>query len=188
MDEKPEVKDLDNSFSFSSGSSDYVPAPVNKPLKAHVDSVKVTSQIDNFKTRPDGTPNPTYGQPKDIFIFNFKLDETDAKGQTYQAWVSTAVSDRSNLGKISEALLGSWSELIAKDDKGQSKYTVKDLIGLPLKVTLRPGKTNPDRLNIDVNKLFPPDEDQKRVEKDVVPDVMDLEDSGMAEAMEAFSK
>lgn len=190
MEDRPEVKDLDPNFSFSStGSSDYIPAPVNKPLKAHVDSVKTTTQIDNFKTRPDGTANPSYGQEKQIFIFNFKLDETEAKGQTYQAWVSSAVSDRSNLGKISEALLGSWGELIAKDAKGP-KYAIKDLEGLPVQITLRPGKTNPDRLNVDVNKLFPPTDEQVKTVKDVVPTSEEVEagDPDFDKAVEVFSK
>lgn len=172
---KPTDVAPDFRFNISSGSDEYVPAPVDQPLKAHVRSIRETKQVDEFKTRPDGSPNPNYGKEKQILVFGFKLDESDAKGQVYTAWVSNNVSERSNLGRISKALFGDHLKI--------ATVAASEILGLPLRITLRPGKRNPDRLNVDVEKLFGPTEDQKRVEVEAPQDTLidDLPDDPFPE-------
>lgn len=157
---RPELQELEPGYQFkASGGGDYVKLPEKKLLKAHVDSIKMTTQVDEFKTLPDGKPNPHYGKDKTILIFGFKVDEPELEGngQVYTKWVSESVSDRSNLGKISDALLGRWDAILQVEDP-------KHLYGLPLQIVLVPGKKDPNRQTVDVDKLMPADESQAKVE------------------------
>lgn len=188
MEDKPVITSLDDNFIFSGGgnSDDYKPAPVGEPLEAHVYDIEQTEQIDNFKTRPDGTPNPNYGKPVKKLIFKFKLDKTEvagaAGGQVYTCWVGASVSDKSNLGRISTAIYGSALGLL-EHKKGA-------VIGMPLRITLKPQKTNPERSVVDVEKLFPPTAKQTKtvVTRDTLPTNNEVTqaDDLLDEAMSVF--
>lgn len=174
---RPELQEIEPGYQFkASGGGDYVKLPEKKLLKAYVDSIKMTSQVDEFKTLPDGKPNPNYGKDKTVLVFGFKVDEPELEGngQVYTRWVSEAVSERSNLGKISDALLGSWNAILEVEE-------VKHLYGLPLQIVLIPGKKNPDRQTVDIDKLMPADPSQAKTE----PTKADVEVS--AEEFEALA-
>jgi hypothetical protein len=165
--DRPEIKELSNDFAFTGGGKSYIPVPVKKLLQFNIVDVKTTEQIDNFKTKPDGSDNPNYGKSVDMYIVEFELNDPstpDANGQVYTKWVTTSVSDKSNLGKISDAVFGSPTAIL-EHKKG-------DLVGAPVQAALAPGKKNPERLVIDVDKIMPPLDGQKRLEVktgDVVP-------------------
>lgn len=183
--ERPEVKELADDFSFTGSGKTYLPVPTKKLLKFNIKDVKTTSQIDNYKTKPDGSENPNYGKDVDMFIFEFVLNDPsqkEANGQVYSKWVTTSVSDKSNLGKISDAVFGSPTAIL-EHKKG-------DMKGMPLQAALAPGKKDPAKLVIDIDKLMPPTDDQKVLEGDVVltdiPDAdSDVEDALMKALDEA---
>lgn len=159
MDNKQEFRPVDPDTTFeSSGGKAYVPAPTKKMLKFHVGPFEETEQINNFKTLPTGEPNPDFGKPQPVLIFKGVLDESVAAGQTYSTWITGyykdgkkvyAMGDRSKLGKIAEALCGS-VEAFKATPAGQ-------LVGQTFQCSLVPGKTNPDRLLLDIDKIMPSD-------------------------------
>lgn len=182
--ERPEVKELSDDFAFTGGGKTYLPVPTKKLLQFNIKDVKKTEQIDNFKTKPDGTENPNYGKPQEMFIYEFQLNDPstpEANGQVYSKWVTTSVSDKSNLGKISDAVFGSPTAIL-EHKKG-------DFIGMPLQAALAPGKKDPAKLVIDIDKLMPPTDDQKRLTPDTIvseiPSDNDVEDALMKALDEA---
>lgn len=175
MEERAELVDVAPDAGFSPAGKDYAVAPVKKMLKANLWTLRETEQIDNYKTKPGGEDNPNFGKPVKKYVWGFKLNEPDleANGQVYTAWTGAFPSEKSDMGKISDALLGSWSEII--------KHKAADLLGLPIQIALKPGSTDPTRLVVDKDRFMPADESQSKVDvttetKDVVvePDT-DLE-------------
>lgn len=166
----------DETIGSSGGGEDYKPAPIKKHLKANLSDVEEVYPLDTFKTKADGTPNPNYNKPKKTYVLKFKLNDESAgpaNGQVYTSWVSPSVSERSNLGKFSDALLG--------DPGAVLKVKKSDLLGLPIQVYLIPSKKNPDRLVIDVAKVIPATEDQERIVPDVVlEDIEEGQDNAAA--------
>lgn len=179
MQPKSDFSPVDDNFQFSGRQKPYAPAPTKKPLKANITDITQTEQINNFKTTPDGKPNPLFGKPETMFVFKFQLNDEsagEANGQIYTKWVSGKVSERSGLGKISEALYDSPTAI--------QEYKAADIKGSPIQIVLVPGKKDPTKLVVDVDKLLPPTNDQVRLESDVSPG------AGMTEAEleEVFAK
>ena len=183
-----EFTPLDNDFTFKGAGKDYAPAPVKKLLKANIVGVDQTTQIDNFQKKPDGKPNPNYGKPQDMFVFKFKLNDPsagEANGQVYTKWVSAAVSERSGLGKISDAVFGSPTGIL--------EHKAGDLMGAPLQIALKPGTKDPERLVVDVDKLMPATDDQEKIDvtndtktNDIVLDDIPEEPISASELNEVF--
>jgi hypothetical protein len=175
---------LDNSFQFAGATKEYVPAPTNKLLKFHVSELETTEQINNFKTNPDGTENSDYGKPQPVLIFKAELDEGDAKGQVYSRWITGyykdgkpqySLGDKSNLGKIAGGLVGSVAEF--------TKLSAGDLLGMPFQCALQPGKKDPLRLTLNIDKIMPPSDDQHKVNVQSSKDVVlnDIPDSPISD-------
>jgi hypothetical protein len=176
---------LESDFQFSSPTKEYVPAPTNKLLKFHVSELEKTEQINSFQKNPDGSENPDYGKPQPVLIFKAELDEGLAKGQVYSRWITGyykdgkpqySLGEKSNLGKIAVGLVGSVAEF--------TKLTAGELIGMPFQCALQPGKKDPLRLTLNIEKIMPPADDQIKVNvqssKDVV--LSDIPDAPMSEA------
>lgn len=159
MEERAELREVEPDMTFQV-DGDYADAPINKPLKANLVYIKVTEQIDNFKTKPGGEENPNYGKPVKKYIWGFKVNdsELEADGQVYTKWTGAFPTERSDMGKISEALLGSWDEI--------KRVTAKDLLGLPIQITLKPGTKDPSKLQVNADKLFPADKGQEKIDVD----------------------
>lgn len=158
-----EFKTVDPSTTFTSASKPYVAAPTKKLLKFHVGQLETTEQINNFKTTPDGKENPDYGKPQPVLIFKGVLDEGEAAGQSYSSWITGyykdgqpvySMGDRSKLGKIDEALGGVFA----------GGTPAGEIEGLPFQCALVPGKKNPEKLLLDIDKIMPAADDQVRVE------------------------
>lgn len=176
-------------FGFGGGKK-YIPAPVGEPLEAYISNIQTVNQINNYKTSKDGKPNPTYGKLVPNLVVAFRLEESDAAGQDYSAWITKsydevkdefylALSDKSNMGKVAIALTGS--------AKGIQTMSPDEVIGMRLRVTLKPSTTNPDRQVVDLTKLFPTKNPEKRKDLSggdiVLTDIPEAED-----AMSAFDK
>lgn len=157
--DRPEITTLDSGFVFESTARERIEAPNKKMLKFHALPMETTTQVDTFKTLPSGDANPNYGKDKTVLIFKGELDESGAKGQWYSAWVSPAISDRSKLGKISEALFGSFDAIKGK--------TAADVEGQPFQCALKWNKDE-TRQVLDLDKIMPADDSQTRVSADVV--------------------
>jgi hypothetical protein len=160
-----EITTLENDFIFTSNTVERIPAPVNKMLKFHTLPFEKTTRINSFKTLPNGDPNPKFGQEEAVLIFKAMLDETDAKGQWYSAWVSTAISDRSNLGKISEALFGTYDGI-----KGKA---AAELVDLPFQCSLTTytTKTGEERQALNLDKIMPAADGQTVPELDPTEEI-----------------
>jgi hypothetical protein len=189
-----EFRTLDRGATFVSASKPYVTAPIKKLLKFHVGPFETTEQINKFKKTPSGDDNPDYGKPQPVLIFKGVLDSSvksengdDAKGQLYTSWITGyykdddptkpvySMGERSKLGKIAEALAGSVEAF--------SKLTAGEIEGMPFQCSLAPGKKNPERLVLDIDKIMPPADDQVRVEPDVV--LADIDEAQAEEAVMA---
>lgn len=154
--------------SFEFGGKKYVAAPVDEPLEAYVSAIKKTFQLnDRFKTTKDGEPNPTYGKEVPQYCIDWRLAESAAEGQIYKSWITfgydakndeffLAVSDKSNMGKISKALFGNARAIKTMDPK--------DVLGTRLRITMETSKSNPERVVVNLDKLFPTKLADKKVD------------------------
>lgn len=156
--DRPEITTLEEDFVFTSAERTRIDAEVGEPLMFHTLPFEKTTRTNTFKTLPNGDANPNFGKEEAVLIFKAELDEGDAKGQWYSAWISTAISDKSNLGKISEALFGTYDGIKGK--------TASELVNLPFRCSLRGYKsaTGEDRQALDLKKILKPAKGQ------IVPD------------------
>lgn len=152
---------------FSAPSKTYVHAPLNKLLKFHAVQPEKTTQINTYKTKPDGSPNPDYDKPQPMLIFKAMLDsDVPGKGQIYNAWITGyydqdgkecySFGDRSKFGAIAAALAGSVASF--------HKLKTSDWVGMPFQASLQANKKDPEngRQLLNINKIMPPAEDQSR--------------------------
>jgi hypothetical protein len=181
-------KQVDPGFKFEAAAAnkEYVPAPVNKLLKFNVSELETTEQINNFKTTPTGEDNPDFGKPQPVLIFKGKLagNGIEADGQVYSTWITGyykdgeakySFGDRSKFGKIAEALSGTVAEF--------HKLSAGEIIGLPFQCALQPGKKDPNKQLLNVDKIMPADESQSKLTSTEKTDL----DRAMEEAIDALS-
>jgi hypothetical protein len=188
MQDKPVFSAVDPDESFASSTKKYVPAPVNKLFKFHVSELEKTVQVNNYKTDMNGNPNPDFGKAQPVLIFKAKLDsstdadpEKDAKGQLYSSWITGfydkdgkeryTFGPKSKFGKIAEALTGSVEEFQA--------LKASQIIGLPFQCALSAGTKDPNKQNLNIDKILGPADDQKRVESAEEVDAI-LAEAGLA--------
>lgn len=148
--ERPEITKLEDDFIFTSAERERIAAEVGEPLQFHTMPFEKTTRTNTFKTLPNGDANPNYGKEEPVLIFKAELDEGDAKGQWYSAWVSTSISERSQLGKISTALFGTFDGIKGK--------TAAELVNLPFRCSLKEykTKTGETRQALDLDKIIKP--------------------------------
>jgi hypothetical protein len=158
----PEIVELDGDATFG---KEYVPVPTGDLLKMHVSDIK------GFKQEKESETGDKY--TVDSTIFYFTLDEGEGAGQVYTKWgVTPSTSENSNWFKLSKMLF--------KDPLKMISLKKSEIIGAPIQIGLKPGKMNPNKLQIDLDLMAPAGKDQEWVKVEPVttevPTENDLED------------
>lgn len=157
-------------MTITAGGGDYVAVEVGEPHEAHISNVEI-GEGNNFNT----------GEKESRLVVSFKLDKGEGAGQVYKAWFKPSLHEKAKLTKLVSAIFG---EVPAGIDPWE-------LVGHPVRITLRTSEKNPDRLVVDT--YLKPAKGQVKIEQDTVisPDtdvekVVEQGDDVLAQAEAAF--